>query len=222
MPTNGKLGNLVDGDLAANAFRRYDESSDADFYQSPRLVTHIDDEAIAAVTQIYREYLPAGGAIVDLMSSWVSHLPPDVEYRRVVGLGMNAEELAANPRLTYWLVHDLNAEPAIPLHDGEFDAATICVSIQYLVHPVTVLRDIGRVVRPGGPLIITFSNRCFPTKAVYLWQSLNDAGHVQLVEQYFEVARNWRAVEVLDRSPNPGRTDPLYAVIGRSAGPASA
>src|SRR5207248_8718713 len=118
-----------------------------------------------------------GGAILDLMSSWVSHLPPEVAYERVVGLGMNEVELKANPRLTTWLVHDLNADPRVPFEDDEFDAAMICVSIQYLVQPVTVIRDIGRVVRPGGPLVITFSNRCFPTKAIMLWQSLNDDGH---------------------------------------------
>jgi SAM-dependent methyltransferase len=204
--------------MAEYAFRRYDESADAAFYEMPRLVTHIDDDAIAAVTNLYREMLPAGGAILDLMSSWVSHLPSDVEYGRVVGLGMNEAELKANPRLASWLVHDLNADQHLPFEDGEFDAATICVSIQYLIHPVTLIRDIGRVLRPGGPLVISFSNRCFPTKAIMLWQSLNDVGHTQLVEQYFQAAGNWTDIQVLDRSPDPGRSDPLYAVIGRSLG----
>jgi hypothetical protein len=208
-------------DGAASAFRRYDESADADFYQVPRLVTHIDDDAVAAVTQIYREYLPEGGVILDLMSSWVSHLPPEASYARVIGLGMNQVELEANPRLASWVVHDLNTDPRLPFADGEIDAATICVSIQYLVHPVTVIRDIGRVVRPGGSLIISFSNRCFPTKAVMLWQSLGDEGHTQLVQKYFEAAGNWTDVTILDRSPNQGRSDPLFAVIGRSLGPAS-
>jgi SAM-dependent methyltransferase len=205
--------------MAQYAFRRYDESTDAEFYEVPRLVTHIDDDAIAAVTQVYREVLPAGGAILDLMSSWVSHLPPEVEYSRVVGLGMNEVELKANPRLTSWLVHDLNADPHLPFEDSEFDAATICVSIQYMVHAVTVIRDIGRVVRPGGTLVISFSNRCFPTKAIMLWQSLTDAGHTQLVEQYLKAAGNWTDIQILDRSPNPGRSDPLYAVTGHGLGP---
>ena len=139
----------------ANAFRRYDESPDEDFYVQPRLVTHIDEGAIAAVTQIYREYFPAGGAILDLMSSWVSHLPTEVEYGRVVGLGMNAEELAANPRLDLRLVQDLNREPEVPFPDGEFDGAAICVSIQYLTRPVEVLREVGRVLRPDAPLVVT-------------------------------------------------------------------
>ncbi len=198
----------------ANAFRRYDESPDEDFYVQPRLVTHIDEGAIAAVTQIYREYFPAGGAILDLMSSWVSHLPTEVEYGRVVGLGMNAEELAANPRLDLRLVQDLNREPEVPFPDGEFDGAAICVSIQYLTRPVEVLREVGRVLRPDAPLVVTFSNRCFPTKAVFIWQALDDAGHGALVSRYLQWAGNWESVEVLDRSPGGG--DPLFAVVGRA------
>ncbi len=199
---------------AANAFRRYDESPDEQFYAAPRLVTHIDDAAIAAVTQLYREYFPVGGAILDLMTSWVSHLPSEVSYSRVVGLGMNAEELAANPRLNEWIAHDLNRNPTLPFADGAFDGAAICVSIQYLTQPVEVLREIGRVLRAGAPLVVTFSNRCFPTKEVLIWQVLDDAGHAKLVTRYLEWAGNWEHVEALDRSP--GGSDPLYAVVGRS------
>jgi hypothetical protein len=118
-----------------------------------------DEPAVAAVTQLYREVLPAGGAVLDLMRSWVNHLPPEVAYRRVVGLGMNQDELAANPRLDAYTVKDLNREPRSNSR-MECDAATICVSIQYLVHPVDVIRELGRVVCSGGPLVITFSNRC--------------------------------------------------------------
>src|SRR4051795_13337885 len=121
--------------LPGDAFRRLDEGPDEAFYREPRFVTHIDEAAIAAVTDLYRRHFPPGGAILDLMSSWVSHLPPEVEYARVVGIGMNAEELAANPRLHRWLVHDLNQQPQLPFADGEFDGACICVSIQYLTHP---------------------------------------------------------------------------------------
>jgi hypothetical protein len=199
------------------AFRRIDESPDADFYRSPRLVTHIDDAAIAALTQVYREVLPAGGAVLDLMSSWISHLPPEVAYRRVVGLGMNAVELGNNPRLESFVVQDLNLEPRLPFADAEFDAATICVSIDYLTRPTAVLRDLARVLRPGGPLIISFSNRCFPTKAVMVWHSLDDAGRIQLVERYLLEAGCWDDIRSVDRSPNPGRSDPLYVVLAQSS-----
>jgi len=198
-------------------FRREDESPDALFYSTPRLVTHIDDPAIAAVTALYREYFPPGGAIFDLMSSWVSHLPPEVAYRRVVGLGMNERELAANPRLHAWLVHDLNRDPRLPWGDGEFDGGGICVSVDYLIRPVEVLRECGRVLRPGAPLVITFSNRCFPTKVIAAWQMLDDEGHQGLVAQYFEDAGNWMDIACLDRSPGPD-SDPLYAVVARRAG----
>ena len=202
--------------LSVDAFRRHDETPDSLFYRQPRFVTHIDDAAIAAVTQIYRELFPPGGDVLDLMSSWVSHLPPEVAYRHVFGVGMNDAELAANPRLTGYVVHDLNARPSIPLATATFDAAAICVSIQYLTNPVEVLRDLGRVLRPRGVLAITFSNRCFPAKAVAIWQSLSDIGHGKLIGDYLRQAGNWTAVELQDRgSAGPGE-DPLYAVIART------
>ena len=202
--------------LPGDMFGRVDESPDSFFYLQPRFVTHIDEAAVAAVTQLYREVLPAGGAILDLMSSWVSHLPPDVLYARVVGVGMNSAELAANSRLDAHSVQDLNREPVLHFDDETFDAATICVSIQYLVRPVEVLREVGRVLRSGGPVVITFSNRCFPTKAVAVWQALNDGGHARLIERYLQEAGNWRDIQSLDRSPQPGFSDPLFAVIAHA------
>ena len=200
-------------------FRRADETPDEAFYATPRLVTHIDDGAIAAVTQLYREFFPAGGAVLDLMSSWVSHLPSEVAYSRVVGLGMNARELAANPRLHGHVVQNLNAEPRLPFADGEFDAAGLCVSIDYLADPVAVLRETARVLRPGAPLVVTFSNRCFPTKAVAVWHALDDAGRCQLVAALFRTAGEdlWTPAEILDRS-SAGRGDPLFAVVARRLG----
>ncbi len=203
--------------LAEDAFRRYDETPDSLFYRQPRFVTHIDDAAIAAVTQVYRELFPPGGDVLDLMSSWVSHLPSEVAYRQVFGLGMNEAELAANPRLNGYVVHDLNAHASIPLETATFDAAAICVSIQYLTHPVEVLRDLGRVLRPASVLAITFSNRCFPTKAVSIWQALDDTGHGELIDEYLRQAGNWTDIELQDRSSAIPGADPLYAVIARAA-----
>jgi SAM-dependent methyltransferase len=158
----------------AGAFRRYDETPDEWFYSSPRLVNHIDDRAIAAVTQLYREHFPPGGTILDLMSSWVSHLPPEVTYGRVVGVGMNEVELKVNPRLDAHVVQDLNANPTLPFGNGEFDGMGCCVSIDYLTQPVEVLREVGRILKVGSPAIISFSNRCFPDKAVAIWHRLDD------------------------------------------------
>ncbi|NVO32519.1 class I SAM-dependent methyltransferase [Hymenobacter lapidiphilus] len=152
--------------FSADLFRRQDETPDAEFYHHPRFVAHIDDAAIAAVTQLYREYFPPNSALLDLMSSWISHLPAEIAYPRVVGLGMNAAELRANPRLSAHLVQDLNEQPTLPFQNQEFDGAAICVSIDYLTQPVAVLRELARVLRPGAPLVITFSNRCFPSKAI--------------------------------------------------------
>ena len=202
--------------LPPHAFRRADESPDAQFYAAPRLVQHIDEGAQAAVTDLYRAHVPAGGDVLDLMSSWTSHLPPDVAYGRVAGLGMNADELAANPLLTEWAVQNLNERPALPYEDAAFDAVLCCVSVQYLTRPAEVFGETARVLRPGGPFVVTFSNRCFPTKAVLAWRTLDDAGHVALVRQYLGAAGGFEAPEVSAHRPRGG--DPLFGVVARRAG----
>jgi hypothetical protein len=203
--------------LSPDLFARLDESPDDLFYATPRFVTHIDDAAIAAVTQIYREYFPPGGAILDLMSSWISHLPPEIAYKDVVALGMNEEELGANPRATERVVQDLNRDWHLPFVDRRFDGAAVCVSVDYLTRPIEVFRECARVLRRGAPFVITFSNRCFPTKVIAAWRMLDDDGHQQLVARYFVEAGGFGNIEILDRSP--GRDgDPLYAVIGLARG----
>jgi SAM-dependent methyltransferase len=204
--------------IPEEAFRRADETPDEEFYRTPRLVTHIDDGAIAAVTQLYRELFPAGGELLDLMSSWVSHLPPEVAYRRVIGLGMNEVELRRNEKLDSYIVQNLNTNSELPFGEAEFDGVGICVSIDYLTRPVEVLREVGRVLKVEAPLIVTFSNRCFPTKAVEIWHRLDDRGHMRLVESYLEEAGNFRDIRSLDRSPRRLVGDPLYAVVAESTG----
>jgi SAM-dependent methyltransferase len=197
--------------LFAGAFRKADTTPDAQFYVHPRFVNHIDDGAIAAVSAIYQTVLPADGDILDLMSSWVSHLPSEVSYRSVTGLGMNAEELAANPCLTAHVVQDLNANAELPFADRSFDGAGICASVQYLERPVDVFRQVHRVLRPGAPFVVSFSHRCFPTKAVAIWLALGGAEQQQLVGAYMKVA----GFEKLgSRATVPPYGDPLWAVIG--------
>ncbi|MGE5595038.1 MAG: class I SAM-dependent methyltransferase [Hyphomicrobiales bacterium] len=199
-------------------FRRFDESADSNFYAIPRLVTHIDDAAIAAAQAFYARMLPHGVRVLDLMSSWVSHLPADGRYTEVAGLGMNAEELAANPLLGRRVVHDLNANPHLPFDDGEFGGCVVTVSVQYLTQPVEVFAEVGRVLAPGAPFIVTFSNRCFPNKAVAVWQMLDDRGHADLVNAYFAYSGSFEQAMAYDLSPAPGRSDPLYAVMARRKG----
>jgi len=200
--------------LPAGAFDKLDVEEDELFYEPPRLVYHIDDHAVAALTEFYRRVLPSSGVLLDLMSSWVSHLPPETEYAEVIGHGMNPAELAANPRLSRWFVQNLNRDTALPLADSSIDAVTICVSIQYLQQPVAVLREIARVLRPGGLVAISFSNRCFWTKAVAIWRGLDDEGHARLVELYlrqagFDRIESHRLAEWIE-----DEQDPLIAVTG--------
>jgi SAM-dependent methyltransferase len=197
--------------LPRELFQRLDESPDEDFYREPRLVTHIDDATIAALTQVYRELVPAGASVLDLMSSWVSHLPPEVDYGHVVGVGMNRVELAENRRLTSFLVHDLNRSPELPFRDATFDAVLNAVSIQYLTKPVEVFASVARVLRPGGFLVVATSHRMFPTKAVAAWHSLEPGERLRLIGAYCALAGGFAAARVLDRSPRGA--DPLWIVV---------
>ena len=200
--------------LPSGAFTKLDAEDDEFFYEPSRLVCHIDDGAIAALTGFYRRVLPAGGVLLDLMSSWVSHLPPEIDYKEVIGHGMNAAELAANPRLSRWFIQNLNRDTKLALGDTSLDAAMICVSIQYLQQPVAVLREVARLLRRGSPLVVSFSNRCFWTKAVAIWRALDDEGHARLVERYLRDAgfariETHRLAEWVEDV-----SDPMIAVVG--------
>jgi SAM-dependent methyltransferase len=200
--------------LPPGAFAKEDPDNDAEFYAEARLETHIDDAAIAALTDFYRLVLPPGGVVLDLMSSWISHLPAEVAYGQVIGHGMNAEELAANPRLGRWFIQDLNQDPVLPLNDDSLDAAMICVGVQYLQQPVAVMNELRRTLRPGAPLVVSFSNRCFPTKAVAIWLNSGPRDHARLVEIYLRTAG---FAEVQTHRLMDGRdSDPMTAVVGRS------
>jgi len=189
-------------------FDRADSTPDPLFYEPVRLVTHIDDGAIAAVGTLYDE-LALTGDVLDLMGSWVSHFRSAPSSLTV--LGMNAAELARNRQARSWVLHDLNADPSLPFADESFDAVVCCVSVDYLVRPVEVFTDVARVVRPGGYFVCTFSNRCFPTKAIRGWLNADDAGRCAIVARYFDLSDRW-APPVVQRRPTPPVSDPLYAL----------
>jgi SAM-dependent methyltransferase len=192
-------------------FDRADESPDDRFYAIDRLVTHIDDGAIAAVGDLYAE-LELAGEVLDICSSWVSHYQQ--APRRLVVMGMNAAELAANTAADQRIVRDLNVEPVLPFDDGSFDAVTCCVSVDYLTRPLDVFAEAARVLRPGGVFVCTFSNRCFPTKAIRGWLSTDDEGHCAIVSAYFELTDGFHAPVAQLRNPGAAG-DPLYAVWAR-------
>ena len=195
--------------MLPNAFGREDPSDDALFYATPRKVVHLEEGAIEALRSAYAELLPAGAPILDLMSSWRSHLPEGLGP--VTGLGMNEEEMAENPQLSGYVVHDLNRSPLLPLPDRYFAAAVCSLSIQYLIHPVLVFSEVLRVLHPGAPVVVSFSNRCFPTKAVAVWRAGDESDRRQIVRTYVEGAGFEHVVDRQLASPD----DPLFLVSGR-------
>ena len=200
--------------LPDHMFNRQDDSADEAFYATPRMVKHIDDATISETTRFYEEILTSEDELLDLMSSWVSHLPEELTYRKVTGLGMNLEELNANARLDHALVHNLNKTPTMPFPDASFNAVMIVVSIQYLTRPFEVFAEIQRVLKPGGKCIVAMSHRLFPTKAVYAFQTLAPQDRVQLVKEYMRQG-GLSKIEFIDRSPE--KADPLWIIQGINA-----
>ena len=196
-------------------FAREDSGDDELFYLQPRLVKHIDEPACAALTDYYARALPTGGDVLDLMSSYASHLPAETVYGRVVGLGMNMRELEENEQLSERHVHNLNTHPVMPFAERTFDACILAVSVQYLTRPVEVFADVVRVLKPDAILAISFSNRMFATKAVALWRSISDADRARLLKIYLRAAGGYQSFTFEKLSPAPGKSDPIYLVSAR-------
>ena len=195
-------------------FARQDEMPDEIFYSMARMVTHIDEDACQALQDFYRIHMAPGMTVLDLMSSCVSHLPDDPKPGWVTGQGMNPQELKTNPQLDDYFIQNLNKSPGLSFDEADFDLCLIAVSVQYLTDPVSVFSEVSRILKPGGLLIVSFSNRIFPTKAVAIWRALDDRGHCDLVREYMVRASGFAEISVNDISPNPGYTDPLFAVVG--------
>jgi SAM-dependent methyltransferase len=210
-----------------DAFQREDETDDGQFYQNPRFVNHIDDKAISTISELYGSLIQPGMDVLDLMSAWRSHVPDNKGLNALVGLGMNAEEMADNPQLTDYRVHDLNVHPKLPFEDNSFDLVICTVSVEYLIHPDDVFVDVARVLRPGGTFVLTFSNRWFPPKAIRVWSDLHEFERVGLVLEYFLrtgkfnglntfSSRGWPRPETDKYYPEIFTSDPVYAVWGKT------
>ncbi len=200
---------------------KLDPTEDKEFYSIPRFVTHVDEGFIEQLSDLYREKLPANGRILDLMSSWVSHLPQDVKFSHVEGHGMNEEELAKNPRLDSYFIQNLNKNPKLPLKAQDFDGVLCAVSVQYLEYPEAIFTEIHRILKPGGIAIISFSNRMFYQKAIALWRDGTEKSRIELVKKYFKSIRGFSEPEIIAKqSTIPSflqmlgvmGADPFYAV----------
>lgn len=197
--------------FADDPFRRYDERPDHRFYDQPRLVQHIDDTAIDTISQLYGKLVKPESKVLDLMSSWVSHLPENLPLKSVTGLGMNKEELQANNRLSDFCVHDLNANAHLPFDDNAFDAAICTVSVEYLVHPFEVFEEINRILKPGGVFSVAFSNRWFPPKAINIWPELHEFERMGLVLEYFLESDLYQNLHTYSMRGLPRPEDDKYA-----------
>jgi SAM-dependent methyltransferase len=211
--------------LSAAERQKIDGSDDALFYAEPRFVQHLDAAFRARLTELYRERIPQGAVVLDLMGSWVSHLPEDGDYAEVIGHGLNERELQANPRLSRHWVQNLNSDQTLPLADASVDAALVVAGWQYLQRPEAIAAELLRVLRPGGQLIVAFSNRMFAQKAPRIWLEGTDRDRLAYVARVL-IAQGWPRPELLaeaTRDPGPlgwlgGHGDPFFAVIATRPG----
>jgi len=199
---------------------KLDASDDSLFYAEPRFVHHLDAAFRSRLTALYRQRIPPCAVVLDLMSSWVSHLPEDVRYQQVIGHGLNEQELAANPRLDRYWVQNLNRDQQLPLEDASVDVALIVAGWQYLQQPEVVAAALLRVVRPRGQLIVAFSNRMFFQKAPQVWTDGGDRDHLAYVARVL-LAQGWGRPELIAESTRAvgplgwigGKGDPFFAVV---------
>ena len=213
---------MTESQFPPDFYQREDEQDDRFFYLEPRLVVHIDDIAIAAVSSLFQSLIPPDSMVLDLMSSWRSHWPQGHPKQKLVGLGLNSREMVENPDLDEHLIHNVNEDTVLPFEDDTFDAVVITVSVQYLTSPIETFQQVNRILKPGGMFVVSFSNRMFPTKAVRIWRNNTDLGRIELVESYLEHAGNFEDIHGgfanQDESP-PG--DPLFVVAARKKGNSS-
>ena len=212
--------------FSSEAFRRDDETPDTLFYGEPRLVQHIDDTAIEMIKNTYGRFLKNDMDVLDLMSSWQSHLPENLSLRRLAGLGLNGLELKQNARLSEHVIQDLNLNPVLPFESDSFDAVVCTVSVEYLTNPLAIFEEVSRVLRPDGYFIVTFSNRWFPTKAIRVWGELHEFERMGMVLEYFIRSGGYKRLKTysfrgLPRPhddkyfPDLMYSDPVYAVWGQ-------
>jgi SAM-dependent methyltransferase len=211
------------------AFSRLDECNDSIFYSRERLVPHLDATALGTVEKLLEKLIVEDNPrILDLMASWDSHIPSRLHSCKITGLGMNKTELRINAVLSDYVIHDLNRDSRLPFPDGSFDIVLNTVSVDYLIHPVDVFREVGRVLQPGGLFLTIFSNRMFPEKAVKIWREASEEERILLVENYYKEAGAFDRTELfisrgLPRpkdDKNAGRgipSDPVYAVYAEKS-----
>ena len=206
--------------MSKDKFARLDSAPDSEFYADPRFVEHVDENAVKSMTAYIDHFLEPGDAVLDLCSSWTSHITPETKEKlnvKVSGLGLNKKELEANKVLADWTVMDLNKDsPKLPYNNASFDKVVCQLSIDYLTRPLDVMKEVSRVLKPNGKVAILFSNRLFIQKAVGLWTGADDIDHAYTVGAYLHYSGGRFAdIKAKDLSQRKGKLivgDPLYVV----------
>jgi len=217
---HGESGTIEDFLNKSDAFSRKDESEDRHFYGLDRFVDHLDKVALDTVERLIDTLVvEKRPAILDLMAGWNSHIPATINADGVVGLGLNENELSRNEALTEIVLHDLNKDPLLPFDDDRFDVVLNTVSVDYMIKPFDVFREVARVLKPGGLFLVIFSNRMFPEKAVKIWREASEPERVMLVEDFFNVSDGFDEPKFFTSKGRPRPKDDPYAHRGIPSDP---
>ncbi len=215
-----KHGSALESLISEDAFSRSDETDDREFYSRDRFVSHLDSLALATVEKIIGDLVVEKQPIIlDLMSGWDSHLPEGFQPARLVGLGLNENELQMNKALTEYRLHDLNRDPILPFPDQTFDVVLNTLSVDYLTNPLRIFEEVNRVLKPGGLFLVIFSNRMFPEKAVRIWREANEEERVFLIQDFFKEASHFEKPGLFVSKGKPRPQDDKYAHLGIASDP---
>ena len=200
-----------------------DISDDEIFYQQPRFVHHLSDSFRTRLTNLYSEYLLKHYIILDLMSSWVSHLPPNIRYKKVIGHGLNQAELSSNERLDSFFVKNLNKKQNMPIEDSSIDVGLIVAGWQYLQYPEKISLELSRIIKSDSLLIISFTNRAFWSKSPNIWTYSSEVKRIEYVTSIL-IDNGWRIEKILNEKTYQenlfglynSESDPFFSVIARN------
>ena len=163
--------------------KKLDESNDEEFYSDPKFVYHLDANFRNYLSNVYKNEISDFSTVLDLMSSWDSYLPEEKKYKKVIGHGLNKQELEKNKIFDSYWIQNFNSNQEIPLENESVDYCLMVAAWHYLQYPENLTKEIARILSIEGKFIIAFSNRAFWHKAPNIWTSSSEEDRVKYVRK---------------------------------------
>ena len=199
--------------------QKLDESNDEDFYSDPKFVYHLDSNFRNYLSTIYRNEINENSTVLDLMSSWDSYLPLEKKYKKVIGHGLNKEELKKNKILNSFWIQNFNVNQVIPLKNGSVDYCLMVAAWQYLQYPEKLTKEIVRILNSEGKFLVSFSNRAFWHKAPNIWTTSTEEERLKYVRKVL-ISNGFKEPRIIKKFNDQSlnflpflKNDPFYCLI---------